>query len=215
MLSVVIMYISFAGMATNFSILFKYYGIFVYMMKERQLHCIVMFGLIIYLVLVVGIENNPIIFGQIQNQNNLQYDAADNIPRTIDKIQCDKMEHLVFHNHTKLVIKVQNETRGIPGGIGIIPNDCIFWLHTHDESGIIHVESPIKQSFTLNQFLNIWKEFDNSSYPGYLYDNRSGNDMHITVDGNPVNSSPTDFDRLILKDNTIILINIGDNLDKG
>jgi hypothetical protein len=184
------------------------------MMGETPLQRVILLGLIVCSVSFFGIETNPVIFGQNQNQNNLQYDAG-NIPRTIDKVQCDKIEHLVFHNHTKLVIKIQNETMGIPGGIGIIPNDCIFWLHTHDESGIIHVESPIKQSFTLNQFLNIWKEFDNSSYPGDLYNVSSGKGVHITVDGNEVNSSSTSFDRLHLKDNTIISISMGDNVTKN
>ncbi len=88
------------------------------------------------------------VFGQDQNHGVSKY-GIDNIPKTIDGIQCDGVEHLAFHNHTRLVIKIQNEIVGIPEGIGIIPNSCIFWLHAHDESGIIHIESPIEQSLHL------------------------------------------------------------------
>jgi hypothetical protein len=29
-------------------------------------------------------------------------------------------------------------------------------LHTHDNSGIIHVESTVNKNYTLGEFLNIW-----------------------------------------------------------
>jgi hypothetical protein len=51
----------------------------------------------------------------------------------------------------------------IPPQIGIIPDKCIYWLHTHDGTGIIHIESPIKRDFTLGQFFDIWaKKFEQS-----------------------------------------------------
>jgi hypothetical protein len=31
-------------------------------------------------------------------------------------------------------------------------------LHTHDETGVIHIESPIRKDFTLGQFLDIWRK---------------------------------------------------------
>jgi hypothetical protein len=40
----------------------------------------------------------------------------------------------------------------------IIPEKCIYWLHTHDETGIIHIESPIKKDFILGQFFDLWKK---------------------------------------------------------
>ena len=32
----------------------------------------------------------------------------------------------------------------------------IYWLHTHDATGIIHVESPDDRTYTLGQFFDIW-----------------------------------------------------------
>ena len=33
-------------------------------------------------------------------------------------------------------------------------------LHTHDASGIIHVESSVKRNYTLGEFLNTWGGLD-------------------------------------------------------
>jgi hypothetical protein len=59
----------------------------------------------------------------------------------------------------------------VPAGIGIKPPDCIYWLHTHDISGIIHVESPDNRTFTLGQFFDIWgKKFNNSQIFDFMVD---------------------------------------------
>ncbi len=41
----------------------------------------------------------------------------------------------------------------VPSQIGIIPERCIYWLHTHDDSGIIHIESPVVKNYTLDSSL--------------------------------------------------------------
>jgi hypothetical protein len=83
---------------------------------------------------------------------------------TVDGIQCNTNEQLLFHIHTHLDIFINGQAIYIPPQIGIIPDKCIYWLHTHDEKGIIHIESPIKRDFTLGQFFDIWsKKLNNSS----------------------------------------------------
>ena len=142
------------------------------------------------------------IFGQEDQLNNSDFRT---IPTNISGITCDEVEHLVYHNHTKLIIKIQNETDNIPAGIGIIPNDCIFWLHTHDNSGIIHIESPIKTAFSLDQFLKVWSIFDNSSF----IKNISNNDIlanvsMISENGSKIKSD--DYKNIILENNAIITL---------
>ena len=149
-------------------------------------------------------NQNNAVFGQDDQSNN--NDNFRTIPTNISGITCDRVEHLVYHNHTKLVIKIQNETQNIPAGIGIIPNDCIFWLHTHDDSGIIHVESPIKTAFSLDQFLKVWNIFDNSSS---FIKNISKNDIAANVSIILENGSTTMLDNyknIILENNAIITI---------
>ena len=78
-------------------------------------------------------------------------------PVAVDGIQCNANEQLLFHIHAHLDIFVNGQLMYIPPQIGIIPDKCIYWLHTHDETGIIHIESPIKADFTLGQFFDLWK----------------------------------------------------------
>ena len=53
----------------------------------------------------------------------------------IDDIRCDIMEHPDMHIHAHLDIFILGSTQTVPSDIGIIDNECIFWMHTHDEKG--------------------------------------------------------------------------------
>jgi hypothetical protein len=90
---------------------------------------------------------------------------------TVDGVQCNTGEQLVSHVHTHLTIFVNGQARVIPYGIGIPGSQavntkggafvetgsCFYWLHTHAEDGVIHVESPSShESFTLGQFFDEW-----------------------------------------------------------
>lgn len=43
----------------------------------------------------------------------------------------------------------------IPERIGLV-SGCTYDLHTHDATGIIHVESPAYKRFTLGQLFAVW-----------------------------------------------------------
>ncbi len=73
--------------------------------------------------------------------------------------------------HTHLNVFVNGQARVIPYGIGVPgaeavqtahgafveTGSCFYWLHSHQEDGVIHVESPSTSlSFTLGQFFAIW-----------------------------------------------------------
>lgn len=81
---------------------------------------------------------------------------------TIDGIQCNNVEQLVFHNHAHLDIFINSQPYTIPSQIGIT-DKCFYWLHTHDESGVIHIESPVARNYTLGQFLDIWHNKSSSA----------------------------------------------------
>jgi hypothetical protein len=86
-------------------------------------------------------------------------------------VQCQTNEQLVSHNHTHLTIFVNGKPKLIPYGVGI-PGEqgtatpqgvfvqtgsCFYWLHTHANDGIIHVESPSNAlTFHLGQFFAEW-----------------------------------------------------------
>lgn len=68
--------------------------------------------------------------------------------------------HEEYHVHSHLAILLNGEPQAIPNDLGIVnddtPDRCIYALHTHDNTGIIHVEAPAVGTFTLGQFFDIW-----------------------------------------------------------
>jgi hypothetical protein len=105
---------------------------------------------------------------------------------SVDEIQCNASEQLLFHIHAHLDVFVNGQLMYIPPQIGIIPDKCIYWLHTHDNSGIIHIESPIKRDFTLGQFFDLWKSKLNDREVFNKTFNKTGNNNmpQIYINGN-------------------------------
>lgn len=62
-----------------------------------------------------------------------------------------------MHDHTVLRVIVNGKERTTPKDIGI-DGGCMRPLHTHDISGTIHIESPVRREFTLDQFFTVWKQ---------------------------------------------------------
>lgn len=85
---------------------------------------------------------------------------------TIDGIPCETQEYTTFHIHAHLDTFVNGQHVTVPQYIGIQDNKCLYWLHTHDNSGIIHIEAPQPQNFTLSQFMDVWKSTGSSAPPG-------------------------------------------------
>jgi hypothetical protein len=76
----------------------------------------------------------------------------------VDGIKCDEVEFTKFHIHAHLDIFVDGKPFTVPSQIGIDPEGrCLYWLHTHDDSEIIHIESPTDREFTIENFIEIWK----------------------------------------------------------
>lgn len=79
--------------------------------------------------------------------------------RTVNGIRCEAGEQLVFHIHAHLAVFVDGEERVIPTDIGILPDvGCIYWLHSHTDDGVIHVESPEQRTFTLGDYFDVWQQ---------------------------------------------------------
>ena len=89
--------------------------------------------------------------------------------KTIDwRYPCLGQESLTFHIHPWLRIWINNGNITIPAGIGIqgaifengiaTRGSCFEPMHTHDASGIIHIESPdTSVQYTLDSFFQIWR----------------------------------------------------------
>lgn len=115
--------------------------------------------------------------------------TAPSIPSalTIGGIQCSSIEQLVFHIHSHLDIFINGKPFTIPAQIGIVPAKCFYWLHTHDESGVIHIESPVNRNYTLGQFFDIWNQKFNNTQ---LFDKvvNGKNSLAVYINGSKVPS---------------------------
>jgi hypothetical protein len=67
-------------------------------------------------------------------------------------------EQLAFHIHQHLDLFVNGKPVAVPALVGIHATGNTFFadLHTHDDSGIIHVESAQQYDYTLGQFFAVW-----------------------------------------------------------
>jgi len=66
-------------------------------------------------------------------------------------------EGSALHIHQHLDVFVHGRHVAVPAGIGIATDGgFISPLHTHDGSGVIHVESPDVRTFTLGQLFGVW-----------------------------------------------------------
>jgi hypothetical protein len=59
-----------------------------------------------------------------------------------------------YHIHAHLSIFKDGRQIAIPANIGL--QGCAYELHTHDLSGIIHVETSVFKKFSLGQFFAVW-----------------------------------------------------------
>jgi hypothetical protein len=72
-------------------------------------------------------------------------------------LRADAFEGTALHFHQHLDVFVDGRRVTVPAGIGIDPAGAfISPLHTHDTSGVIHVESPTVRPFTLAEFFGVW-----------------------------------------------------------
>ncbi len=94
------------------------------------------------------------------------------------------MEQLDFHIHQHLDISIDGNPVTVPANIGIDPSVGIAVLHTHDDTGIIHVESPEARDFTLGNFFDVWGvRLTDTCIGGYCNDGTRT--LRVYVDGKP------------------------------
>ena len=105
-----------------------------------------------------------------------------------------------FHIHPNLKIIVNGTAQVIQKDIGIKAL-CMNAIHTHDATGVLHVESPVKKDFTLGDFFAVWKkEFNKNQILDYRTDGTHS--LAITVNGKPVDT----YENTVMNDQDNIVI---------
>ncbi|HTJ25725.1 MAG TPA: hypothetical protein VMA36_06115 [Candidatus Limnocylindria bacterium] len=95
---------------------------------------------------------------------------------SIDGIACTYDPEKGYHQDVHVSLFVRGRQLAVPLGIGMIGpqvapypsgpyaggayagnDDCVYWMHTHDATGIVHVEpQEAHQTFSLAQFFDVW-----------------------------------------------------------
>jgi hypothetical protein len=118
---------------------------------------------------------------------------------TVDGIACDQgMETPDYHIHVHVSLYVNGEQLAIPKAIGVkdavasngfvIAGGCFYWVHTHDATGIIHVEPPTHIDVNLGALFDIWGQpLSKTGVAGY------DGDVTVFVDGEKYTGDPREI----------------------
>lgn len=132
--------------------------------------------------------------------------------QTVDGIEGSSREMLKVHVHAHLALFHKGQQIAVPYAIGIVRpfqvnngfvgmGRGIYWLHTHDATGIIHVESPDDRTYTLGNFFDIWGEPLTSDDVAGLT-----GVVRAYVDGKPYSGNPRS---IVLVAHTQITLEVG------
>ena len=109
-----------------------------------------------------------------------------NLPCLLPNVQ------LALHWHPELKILVDGEAEEIPADLGL-EGSCRRPIHTHDTTGIIHVEAQVARDYLLGEFFGLWDKTIE----------REGYDVVMTVDEKP----SLELGNLVMKDGQKIVLN--------
>jgi hypothetical protein len=99
-------------------------------------------------------------------------------------------EGALEHIHAHLDVLVDGHAVPVPANIGIDrPKGSISALHTHDDSGIIHIESPARRQFSLGELFTEWQVSLSGENIGGLR-NADGKTLRVFVNGNLQTGNP-------------------------
>ena len=129
--------------------------------------------------------------------------TATPTPPPASNVPCGPSEVLTRHEHAHLTMVIRGQLRPVPANIGITATQ-ICWLHTHDTSGIIHIEAGDNRTFTLADFFGVWRQplsqtVIDGEGPG------SGESVQATVNQQPYSGSP---ETIVLKNHQDIFLEL-------
>jgi hypothetical protein len=117
-------------------------------------------------------------------------------------VECNVSEVLIEHIHAALRIEAHGRNVPVPANIGIVQAGgtpiCFYWLHTHDDSGLIHVEAPMG-TFTLADFFAVWGEPLSSTQIGTYHGHVTATVNGKKFDGPPQQIPLVDGETIVLR----------------
>jgi hypothetical protein len=131
--------------------------------------------------------------------------VKDGLPQRASSIGLPPPSDTIFHIHARLRVYVDGKQVTVPANIGIDPSTGFLdSLHTHDTTGIVHMESVRPYDFTLGQFFTVWGLKFTSTQLG-AYKAGGGKVLVVYANGKKV-SNPT---RYVMKPHDNIVVGYG------
>jgi hypothetical protein len=125
-------------------------------------------------------------------------------PPPASNVPCGPGEVLTRHEHAHLTIVIRGQLRTVPAFVGITATQ-ICWLHTHDATGIIHIEAGDNRTFTLADFFGVWRQpLSQTVVDGERVG--SGESIQATVNQQPYTGSP---ETIVLREHGDVVIQLG------
>jgi hypothetical protein len=127
------------------------------------------------------------------------------LAQRLEALNFPEQSDVGYHVHDKFYIYINGKESPIPANFGIDPQGrFIAPIHTHDTTGIIHLESEKEYPFTIGQVFDIWGvRFTGNQIGGYTAGN--GNVLQVYVNGKQV-TDPVNYK---LKAHDIVIVGYG------
>src|SRR5437588_920598 len=79
------------------------------------------------------------------------------LPQRLAAMQLPQTSDVIFHIHANMEVYTDGKRQTVPSQVGIDQtHQLLASLHTHDTSGVIHMEAVQPYPFKLGQFFNVW-----------------------------------------------------------
>ncbi|HZU69761.1 MAG TPA: hypothetical protein VFA09_20985 [Ktedonobacteraceae bacterium] len=169
--------------------------------RDRRSGRITLFSFVGAGIIILAAIAGFVIYNQ-QNQASSTETVVNSAYPPVDNIYCDALEQTVYHIHAHLSIYINGSLSPIPANMGIASDgSCYYWLHTHDTTGVIHIESPTQKDYTLGNFFDEWStHFSSLGFPTQL---ASTNGWQVWVNGKPYSG---DFRNITLTAHELITL---------
>lgn len=150
--------------------------------------------------ILAGVVTLGIIVGAV-----FWWEGKDTTKLTDDELvatACIQHTNLALHIHPTLEIIIKGEKQPIPANVGVSPA-CMRVVHTHDDTGKIHIETPEVRELVLGHFFTVWgKTFTKDQILDAKAD--AEHPITVTVNGKAVDT----YEKTPLKDLDAIVISI-------
>jgi len=68
----------------------------------------------------------------------------------------------VYHSHPNLTITISGANFPLPPAPGTADDGCLQPIHTHDATGVLHIETDQNRDYTLGDWFLLWGHWENN-----------------------------------------------------